>query len=394
MHLTGPSLDKFITQLRLTSSEKVSTTKVEQALAQKGHTADPGEISKFLEAAEVATQRGRTALRSMGDEVLLRPSPKTRDLSPGGGSAFQLMSKTLEERRSVSPRKSSLDMLEKSGPKPSKMEAVGEIEKPKGPSAELLVKNVTGAMFKAEDGYVAGKMMYAEDNLAKEKFSFRERQNGMAPDNKSLFMKLTPASGKTASQALDGIFGGPTVCECHSLMQAVFFEGIRQSVGDATFNEKFAKMSVEPQVMSKANVLDKVTTKLPLSGEADIQAGDWVYAANHFDYKEKHPMGAAGGWNLLCVGENEGKEKLYLGFGLTPVGAEKVVPMTLNQILQKLESDYAEPSVKDSSSSLERLDVDAGRMAAFGGKHEKAELALEKGIKRLDPGKLAALLAG
>jgi hypothetical protein len=76
--------------------------------------------------------------------------------------------------------------------------------------------------------------------------------------------------------------------------------------------------------------------------ESNILVGDWVYCVNRTDYKTKHPLGNAGGWNLICVSTGPRK---YLGFGLAAIGPDikrndLSGPLTLEEVLKVLDLCY------------------------------------------------------
>jgi hypothetical protein len=169
-----------------------------------------------------------------------------------------------------------------------------------------------------------------------------------------------PPTG-TPSRALRSFFQGPTVCECHSLIIAVYYQAILNYLGDAWFDACFPDMAIQNKnnYDGGKNPMKGVLANFEvMADESNVKAGDWVYVRNRSDYKKRHPKGAAGGWNLVCV--ETGPPRKYIGFGLTPnptrASDRTVTPLTLEQIFQILLDEHNKEPTQEDLAAMDPLD--------------------------------------
>ena len=134
--------------------------------------------------------------------------------------------------------------------------------------------------------------------------------------------------GRTPSRAVDEIFRGPTRLECNSMMIAIEYRAIKSAIGRQRFDRAFLGPARRVKIIMAAakrdDVLGPWLKTIEEPSEAKVEAGDWVYFANHSSYLDKHPAGAWQGENALCVGKNAAGELLYSGFGVHEVTAAEM----------------------------------------------------------------------
>lgn len=248
---------------------------------------------------------------------------------------------------------------------------------------------------------VAKYMLLAEANYRKTLFygadkprCFQGKANGFRATNMMIF---DLAAKETPATAIQKFFEGETVCECHSLIIAVFYRAVLSLVGDSCFNILFPDIRVEGGAffLTSKNPIKHAWTEFEVMQDgSNIELGDWVYCVNRSDYKKKHPRGEAGGWNLVCVNLNP---RRYLGFGLATVGKDIGMPtlggpLTLEQVLDVLKRCYElDPAIEDPRQKdlLKSVGVDMPTVT----RGSAARLDPNTVGKRLDSAKLKWLLA-
>ena len=139
-------------------------------------------------------------------------------------------------------------------------------------------------------------------------------------------------SGTLPSVAIRSWFNGPTIAECAQVIQAVIYMYILNKYGDELFNKQFGKsisqLIITNNLFSPYELTEKTeytpngVINNPLffifdlnatNSMDDVKLNDLVYIKGVKGYEFKHPTGAAIGWNLICVDENEPKK--FIGFG-------------------------------------------------------------------------------
>lgn len=209
---------------------------------------------------------------------------------------------------------------------------------------DTINQKVAELIIKAEENY--GKtLFYAEDR--KDDTSLGTQLKGEAAgwvNKQSMNFTLSPHI--SPSIAIRSFFYGNTICECHSLVMAVLYWAILELVGDQLFDlcfsgryeDEYGEFKIENAAFFGAskNIIKQLMHTDKISGEATINLGDWVYVRNHFKYKQKHPEGAAGGWNLICSNTTPPRKR-YVGFGLS-------VPVETPQPVRSMRRTSSNPS--------------------------------------------------
>ena len=250
-----------------------------------------------------------------------------------------------------------------------------------------LANAVRNAILDAEALYKGGSLCYPDQTSDENK-----KAHGAANGFQTRNMRFTPTE-RRPSIALRKFFGVGTVCECHSLLIAVYYKALLDVLGDFLFDRAFAGMSIENGMSYEfgnnpiKEVLALFTVKDDLS---NVEVGDWVYVVNRADYKDRHPAGAAGGWNLICTEVTPHK---FVGFGLSEgSGASS---LELPDILKMLKDYYDLPKTKQDLAMARRGagEVDmAGLMRMTGGGQSHARLDTSKLGRRLSANLLKRLL--
>lgn len=185
-------------------------------------------------------------------------------------------------------------------------------------TTDSVAKAVVKWIWNAEEKY--GKtMMYVQDLTGEEAKNKSLRAKGFQGGMRGLVP--TVLSSTAIRQFFDGEL---TVCECHSLMMAIYYRALLDLLGDSLFENVFSgqKMTlftgVGLQFSSVKDPWQGLMSKYNVNEDgSNVQVGDWIYFTNRPDYKAKHPGGAAAGWNVVCVSTKD--EPRYMGFGLTGV---------------------------------------------------------------------------
>lgn len=250
-----------------------------------------------------------------------------------------------------------------------------------------LVEAVRAAILEAESLYDAGSLCYPDETADDSK-----KVHGSANGFRTRNMKFTPTEHRP-SAALRKFFGVGTVCECHSLIIAVYYKALLDVLGDFWFDRAFKGMSIVNGTaydFTPNPIKDVLATFTVAEDLSNVVVGDWIYVVNRADYKDKHPAGAAGGWNLICT--EVGPHK-FVGFGLSDKGGES--SLELPGILKILKDYYELPPTKEDRDMVHRGsgEVDmSGLMRMTGGGRSDARLDTTKKGRRLSAVKLQKFL--
>jgi hypothetical protein len=190
-------------------------------------------------------------------------------------------------------------------------------------------------------------VFYAHNYAAKLKREGKEMDKawwkGHAPEghfDTSGYYKFRLKEGKSAADAIEAFFAGPTICECFSIMVAMQYRTILRAVGKEKFDAEFGKDGEKKDMrlfvemgMSYNNPLRNFRKQTEAaqkgeggsSGKRPAKKGEWYYVYNHPHYLLKHPAGAYQGENCFCMGENSEGEQIWRGFGVGNVTEEEML---------------------------------------------------------------------
>jgi hypothetical protein len=250
-----------------------------------------------------------------------------------------------------------------------------------------LVNAVCAAILEAEELYRAESLCYPDETDDKHK-----RTHGSANGFSTRNMKFTPTESRP-STALRKFFGVGTVCECHSLIVAVYYKALLDVLGDFWFDRAFKRMCIinGSGFGLLPNPIKDVMDSFPVQEDLfNIAIGDWVYVVNRADYKDKHPAGAAAGWNLICTELNPLK---FVGFGLSAKGGTG--SLGLPEILAILKDYYnmapTEDDIRMGHLGAKNIDM-MSLMTMTGGGKSQPRLDTTKPGRRLSAARLKAYL--
>ncbi len=165
---------------------------------------------------------------------------------------------------------------------------------------------------------------------------------GLAPAaywKRTGFYQFELLPGKSASAALDELFKGPTILECQSTAIAVHLRAVRETIGQAKFDEKYGAAGKTNQdfvvgisTRTKKSSVDALTDAKFIDRK-DLKVGDRAYFFNHPKYIVRHPSGFWSGEHVVYQGggmwsgfgaagksENAMKQKLMSQYNKAPAG--------------------------------------------------------------------------
>jgi hypothetical protein len=216
---------------------------------------------------------------------------------------------------------------------------------------EELTQAVLNSIFWAEKECYRKSLWYCVEYKAEHRVEAKFwGENGWAPEE--LFGKIQSQMGfkmvigKSATKALDAFFAGtekrPTICECHSMLVAVYYKAIQEVIGADLFDQCFPDLSISSVLGFSETPISKLFVGVDYVG-----AGDWAVFNNHYNFRKRHPSDTtAQGWNIICMAPRG--EPTWLGFGL---GGD---PLDTSALRQKMFEYYvAEPSTAD----LQQMDT-------------------------------------
>jgi hypothetical protein len=142
--------------------------------------------------------------------------------------------------------------------------------------------------------------------------------------------------GESASSAIQAWLKGLTVAECASTATALYYDTLRQTVGDSNFDRFFKAEGKRKNRL----VVGIYPEELPIKEflyEPELKdglvEGDWYYWKNHPSYKYKHPAGLWQGENAIYIGRQGGKpdgERRWSGFGAQDIGETEMLKTLLS----------------------------------------------------------------
>jgi hypothetical protein len=240
------------------------------------------------------------------------------------------------------------------------------------PLIDLSVERVRGAVktsITTAESLYKKSLWYCEEYKAEKKITGKFVGNlGWAPTesfektkSQMVFQKLPDVK---SSDALQAFFAGtetmPTICECHSMLVACYYDSIKSMLGVELFDKCFPEFQIT-SVMGYAGSPIKQLF-VGIRADAEFQVGDWTVFNNHPFFPKRHPADTtAQGWNIICV-ETQPEIK-WLGFGLGK--------LVTTEELSKMMYDFfvAPPTEAD----LKQIDVQYKQM--LGGKFNSGQLS-------------------
>ncbi len=133
--------------------------------------------------------------------------------------------------------------------------------------------------------------------------------------------------GKKPSEAIKAFMSGFTIADCGNIITVAKYAALLKVLGEEKFNLLFstscASLIISQNLYERTaptssfffDVLNNDTASPGEIGSRPVVAGDMCHLRGVFFYRNKHPAGTSSGFNVVCVGKNEAKEDLFIGFG-------------------------------------------------------------------------------
>jgi hypothetical protein len=173
---------------------------------------------------------------------------------------------------------------------------------------------------------------------------------GMIPDPrfptgvKMLAFKIKP--GVKPSEALEAIKKGPSVLDCSTTVQVVYWTAIMKLLGEEKFNALFSGESPTPLRLGsddsyyRENILHMLLPIEIITEGVPIKKGHYAYIEGPEAYVEVHPAGHARGFASICSENIPGKPNKFVALGLPAEG------VTLDETPPIFEKEYDKPAQK------------------------------------------------
>ncbi|PCI95522.1 hypothetical protein COB11_01945 [Candidatus Aerophobetes bacterium] len=144
--------------------------------------------------------------------------------------------------------------------------------------------------------------------------------------------------GKSASEAINTLIVGPSVLDCGNATQLAYYKAMLDVVGTEKFDALFSGGIFRLKITQKG-IIDSDSpishfsdytsaSKKRLAGSIGnrpLNIGEECHLKGVKFYANKHPVGFAGGWNVINVGNNESGEQLFVAHGLKSPMTEKEI---------------------------------------------------------------------
>lgn len=140
---------------------------------------------------------------------------------------------------------------------------------------------------------------------------------------------------KLPSEALKAAVAGLSILDCGSVCQIARYKALLDVLGDAKFNRLFSepygvRMNIGYEVDDEFQPMRYFVDftqhahdqKPGTIGNRALEVGQIVAFHGVEEYKEKHPCGMGGNYNLACLNSTPGSQ-LYIGHGLPSQGANE-----------------------------------------------------------------------
>jgi DNA replication protein DnaC len=179
---------------------------------------------------------------------------------------------------------------------------------------------------------------------------------------------------KMPSKALTKWLKGPTVTECAGVIQAIYYKYILNTYKEELFDKKFNNpispfiitnnlfapmINMSKKIIDDNGHIENIGNPLFFCFELfdstnikyeELRHGDIVYIKGIKDYSLKHIDGSAGGWNLICVKE-ENNEPQFIGFGPKEF---KDGPLKYEQLREIFITAYNAEQTLDAKNKIEK----------------------------------------
>jgi hypothetical protein len=173
-----------------------------------------------------------------------------------------------------------------------------------------------------------------------------------------------PNSQVKPSEAINWYFGqisNDEACtECLMAARASFYKGLLDTIGVEAFDSWFENHRSDLVISNHSRAPSPVRMNKPVSSEADLARGDWVYFQNWVTYRGCPDIGLMQGENAIT--QSSGNSKTFIGLGIPGRGGSPVLGQS---ILDSLRNAWQGTSCPQEREGQLRTDIVATASASY-----------------------------
>lgn len=152
------------------------------------------------------------------------------------------------------------------------------------------------------------------------------------------------------SHAIKRFFEGPTIADCGSTVEGIFFKAILEILGQEKFDSIFSNPSSKLQIkrfgIGDNGLLELFTDMLNFEASpSKLEIGSRGYINGIPEYNLKHPYGVGSGLHVICMEKKLNGQNLYWGLGLRKYHTEE-------EIIKLLVDDYNDNQTEEERNWL------------------------------------------
>ena len=173
-----------------------------------------------------------------------------------------------------------------------------------------------------------------------------------------------PSSQVKPSEAVNWYFGqisSDEACtECLMAARASFYKGLLDTIGVAAFDQWFENHRSDLVISNNSYAPSPIRMNKPISSEADLSRGDWVYFQNWVTYSGCPDINLMQRENAIT--QSSGDPKTFIGLGIPGRGG---APVLGQSILDDLRGAWEGTSCPQEREGKLRTDIVATASAAY-----------------------------
>ncbi len=173
-----------------------------------------------------------------------------------------------------------------------------------------------------------------------------------------------PNSQVKPSEAVNWYFGkisSDEACtECLMAARASFYKGLLDTIGVAAFDQWFENHRSDLVISNNSYAPSPVRMNKPVSSEADLSRGDWVYFQNWVTYSGCPAINLMQGENAIT--QSSGDPKTFIGLGIPGRGGAPILGQT---IIDQLRSAWEGTDCPQEREGKLRTDLVATASASY-----------------------------
>lgn len=163
----------------------------------------------------------------------------------------------------------------------------------------------------------------------------------------SNYNELELQDGANPSDSLDRLIDGPSIVDCGSAVEIVFFKALKDAILKERFDALFSKPDLKLRITHNGPINSESVLNLFTRQSAKYELGARCYFQGHANYTNKHGNGIGLGLHAILAQENG---PLYWGLGLKSLLSEA-------QVKQYLHDQYNLEPTENLLLSLEKAIV-------------------------------------